>query len=130
MTFVVPITTHGHLFHVLRLSPGSMAPPTPFDSKFDSILPSAATFFNGIDKLQANQTQYPRFTAGNCGWHAVFECIAQPALLWDCWGSGSLWMNSGVATGTHSKKGHFAAWQPQKFRMMRMYVVSIQCIVL
>jgi hypothetical protein len=63
-----------------------MAPPTPFDS----ILPTAAAFFDGADKLQANQIQYPKFTAANCGWHAIFERIAQPALLWDCWGPGSL----------------------------------------
>ena len=84
---VVPIKAHNHLFHVLRLAPGGpMAPPTPFDI----ILPSAAAFFDGAEKLQANQTQYPKFTATNCGWHAIFECIAQPALLWDCWGPGSL----------------------------------------
>lgn len=80
---VVSINANNRRFHVLRLSPGPTAPPTPFDI----ILPPAATFFSGIDGLQA---QYPVFTPATCGWHAVFECITQPALLWDCWGPGSL----------------------------------------
>ncbi|KAN0126226.1 hypothetical protein V8E53_015271, partial [Lactarius tabidus] len=137
---VVPINAHSLLFHVLRLSPGLTAPPTPFDI----ILPSAVVFCDGADKLEANQAQYPKFTPAGCGWHAIFEHIAWPALLWDCWGPGSLgeypdilalwksWdkglMVKGVGQrlplclmdarwGCHtdvcSRKGHLPAWQPR-----------------
>jgi hypothetical protein len=134
---VVAINAKNQCFHVLRLSPGPVAPPTPFDI----ILPSAATFCDGVDKLQA---QYPTFTPASCGWHAIFERITQPTLLWDCWGPGSLgefpdvltlwksWdegtMIEGVGQrpplrlvdarwGCHrdmrSKKGHLSAWRPR-----------------
>ncbi|KAF8259286.1 hypothetical protein EI94DRAFT_1468862, partial [Lactarius quietus] len=33
---------------------------------------------------------YPTFTPASCGWHAIFGCISQPALLWDCWGPRNL----------------------------------------
>jgi hypothetical protein len=137
---VVPINAHSLLFHVLRLSPGLTAPPTPFDI----ILPSAVAFCDGADKLEANQAQYPKFTPASCGWHAIFERIARPALLWDCWGPGSLgeypdvlalwksWdegmMVEGVGqrpplrlvdarwgchTDVRSRKGHLPAWRPR-----------------
>ena len=137
---VVPINAHGHHFHILRLSPGPTAPPTPFDI----ILPSASAFCDGAKKSEANQAQYPKFTPASCGWHAIFERIAQPALLWDCWGPGSLgeypnvlslwksWdegmMVEGVGQrpplrlvdarwGCHkdvrSSKGHLPAWRPR-----------------
>ena len=79
---VVPINTHSLLFHVLRLSPSLTAPPTPFNI----ILPSAAVFYDGDNKLRANHIHYPKFTPASCRWHMIFECIAWPALLWDCWG--------------------------------------------
>ncbi|KAF8258495.1 hypothetical protein EI94DRAFT_1483438, partial [Lactarius quietus] len=122
--------------HVLRLSPGPTAPPTPFDI----ILPPAAAFCRDVER----QAQYPKFTPANCGWHAIFECIAQPALLWDCWGPGSLGEYPDVLTlwkswdeglrvegvgqrpplrlvdaqwGCHrdvrSQKGHLPAWRPR-----------------
>ncbi|KAH9011297.1 hypothetical protein EDB84DRAFT_1247410, partial [Lactarius hengduanensis] len=80
---VVAIDTNNCHFNILRLSPGPTAPPTPFDI----ILPSAAAFCNGADKSHA---QYPTFTPATCGWHSIFERVAQPTLLWDCWGPGSL----------------------------------------
>ncbi|KAH8989232.1 hypothetical protein EDB92DRAFT_1786583, partial [Lactarius akahatsu] len=80
---VVAIDANNRHFNILRLSPGLTAPPTPFDI----IPPSAAVFCNGADKSQAH---YPTFTSATYGWHTIFECVAQPALLWDCWGPGSL----------------------------------------
>ncbi|KAH8981869.1 hypothetical protein EDB92DRAFT_1779398, partial [Lactarius akahatsu] len=80
---VVAINANNRHFNVLRLSPGPTAPPTPFDI----ILPSAAAFFNGANK---SHVQYPPFTPATCGWHSIFKCVAQPTLLWDCWGPGSL----------------------------------------
>ena len=127
---VVPVKAHSHLFHVLRLSPGPMAPPTPFDI----ILPAVAAFCNSVEKVQASQSQYPTFTPSTCGWHAIFEQIIHLALLWDCWGPGSLgeypdvftlwkswdegwqlrgsdkghrydlWMHGGAATGTCAQR--------------------------
>ena len=137
---VVLVKAHSRLFHVLRLCPGPMAPPTPFDI----ILPAAAAFCNSVEKVQASQSQYPTFTPSTCGWHAIFEQIIHPALLWDCWGPGSLGEYPDVLTlwkswdegmaiegvgqrpplrlvdarwGCHrdvrSKKGHLPAWRPR-----------------
>ncbi|KAH9026138.1 hypothetical protein EDB85DRAFT_1869114 [Lactarius pseudohatsudake] len=80
---IVAIDTNNRHFNVLRLSLGPTAPSTPFDI----ILPSAAAFFNGADK---SHVQYPPFIPATCGWHSIFERVAQPTLLWDCWGPGSL----------------------------------------
>ncbi len=80
---VVAINAQNRCFQVLRLSLGPTAPLT----LFDIILPSAAAFCDGVDGPQAC---YPTFTPATCGWHAIFERVAQPALLWDCWGPGSL----------------------------------------
>ncbi|KAF8259909.1 hypothetical protein EI94DRAFT_1773821 [Lactarius quietus] len=145
---IIPIRADSHLIHVLRLSPGPTAPPTPFDI----ILPPAAT-----------QAQYPKFTPANCGWHAIFECIAQPALLWDCWGPGSLGEYPDVLTlwkswdkgmrvegvgqrpplrlvdarwGCHrdvrSQKGHLPAWRPRNNdnarRIWSQYQFFTRCI--
>ncbi|KAF8260772.1 hypothetical protein EI94DRAFT_1706057 [Lactarius quietus] len=60
----------------------NLTPPTPFDI----ILPSAAMFCDGVKR----QAQYPTFTQASCGWHAIFGCISQPSLLWDCWGPRNL----------------------------------------
>lgn len=80
---VIAVNFKNHCFNVLRLSPGPKAPPTPFDI----ILPPAAAFYKNADSIGA---LYPSFTAATCGWHAIFECIVQPSLLWECWGPGSL----------------------------------------
>ena len=80
---IVAVNFKKHCFNVLRLSPGPKAPPTPFDI----ILPPTAAFYKNTDGIGA---LYPSFTAATCGWHAIFECIVQPSLLWECWGPGSL----------------------------------------
>ena len=80
---VVAINHKSQHFNVLQLSPRPTAPATPFDV----ILPPMAAFCDGIDD---RQPQYPTFSPATCGWHAIFERIAQPSLLWDCWGPGSL----------------------------------------
>jgi hypothetical protein len=80
---IVVVNIKNICFNVLRLSAGPTAPATPFDI----ILPPAAAFYKAADSVGA---PYPSFTAATCGWHAIFECIVQPSLLWDCWGPGSL----------------------------------------
>ena len=131
---VVVINIKNHCFNVLRLSPGPMAPPTPFDI----ILPPAAAFCNTADSDGA-LSRYPSFTA------AIFERIVQPSLLWDCWGPGSLgkypdittlwksWNEGAVIDGVgqspplhlvdtqwgchkdqRSNKGHLPAWRPRR----------------
>jgi hypothetical protein len=83
---IVAVSINNIHFNVLRLSPGPTAPPTPFDI----ILPPAAAFYKAVDGVDSAGARYPSFTAATCGWHAIFECIVQPSLLWDCWGPGSL----------------------------------------
>ena len=136
--FVIAVNIKNLCFNVLRLSPGSTAPPTPFDI----ILPPAAAFYKASDSFGA---LYPSFTAATCGWHAIFERIVQPTLLWECWGPGSLgeypdvvtlwksWIEGAVIEGVgqkpplrlvdaqwgchkdqRSNKGHLPAWRPRR----------------
>ena len=80
---VVAINHKSQRFNVLWLSPRPRAPPTPFDVT----LPPMAAFCDGVDN---RQPRYPTFSPATCGWHAIFERIAQPSLPLDCWGPGSL----------------------------------------
>ena len=135
---IVAVNIGNLCFNVLRLSPGPMAPPTPFDI----ILPPVAAFYKTTDSVGA---PYPSFTAVTCGWQAIFERIVQPSLLWDCWGPDSLgeypdimtlwksWNEGAVVEGVgqkpplhlvdaqwgcrkdqRSNKGHLPAWRPRR----------------
>ena len=79
--YVVSVHHKGSKYHVLRLSPGPLAPPTPFDI----ILPPAAAFAPD----QTAVTAYPSFSASSCGWQALFSLVIHPDFLWDCWGPTS-----------------------------------------
>jgi hypothetical protein len=135
--YVVSVHHKGSKYHVLRLSPGPSAPPTPFDI----ILPPAAAFVSD----QTAETAYPSFSASSCGWQALFSLVIHPDFLWDCWGPGNLgefsdvsslwkcWDEGTVIEGVgrkpplrmvetewgsrkdkRSNKGHHAAWRPRQ----------------
>ena len=135
--YVVSVNHKGSKYHVLRLSPGPLAPPTPFDI----ILPPAAAFVSD----QTTVTGYPSFSASSCGWQALFSLVIHPDFLWDCWGPGNLgefsdvsslwkcWDEGAAIEGVgrkpplrmvetewgcrkdkRSNKGHHAAWRPRQ----------------
>ncbi|KIJ90443.1 hypothetical protein K443DRAFT_660142 [Laccaria amethystina LaAM-08-1] len=143
--YVVSVHHKGSKYHVLRLSPGPSAPPTPFDI----ILPPAAAFVSD----QTAETAYPSFSASSCGWQALFSLVIHPDFLWDCWGPGNLgefsdvsslwkcWDEGTVIEGTEwgsrkdkrSNKGHHAAWRPrqnttarQKWSQFQFFISRIE----
>lgn len=142
--YVVSVHHEGSKYHVLRLSPGPLAPPTPFDI----VLPPAAAFASD----QTAETAYPSFSASSCGWQALFSLIIRPDFLWDCWGPGNLgefsdvsslwkcWDEGAVIEGVgrkpplrmvetewgsrkdkRSNKGHHAAWRPRQNTTVCLY---------
>lgn len=154
--YVVSVNHKGSKYHVLRLSPGPLAPPTPFDI----ILPPAAAFASD----QTTVTAYPGFSASSCGWQALFSVVVHPDFLWDCWGPGNLgefpdvgslwkcWDEGTAIEGVgrkpplrmvetewgsrkdkRSNKGHHAAWRPrqnttarQKWSQFQFFISRIE----